>query len=434
MSELPEIELKWGPQYSKNIGVLIKMKLLADAYTQTLKNRDFLILSLIVFLYQAATAFILLVLVLSVYAQTGSNFSVSGVIVSFATPGFFLMAVAGFVADIVDRRKLIIGANIILVLVVFLLLESVSKVHTSILLSFVYFSATSLLLPTTSAAVAQVAARRQIVSANSVYVFTLTGGQLFGFFASSFLIFFLGSIWTIVVSGILTLTVIWLAFLLPPLLPQRNSSETVLKRIISILEAFIYVLRRKIIWFFFLVFAFFQGLIAFGITLAPGFFNDIVGLSVEKSLVVLFPLVAIGVILGVMFVQNPKIRESYFVALSLLVIGLTSAALGFLIKFHLLSGRFLLLPIFVFLPALGFGVIISQIASRAVLSRIVPNSVQGTVFGALVVLAAFSAGVMSPLAAGLEALLGYVNILILGGAVFAFCSVLLVQAGRRWKF
>ena len=45
-----------------------------------------------------------------VYAEF-RNFSVSGVIVSFATPGFFLMVFAGFVADIVDRRKIIIVAN-----------------------------------------------------------------------------------------------------------------------------------------------------------------------------------------------------------------------------------------------------------------------------------------------------------------------------------
>src|SRR3989338_7183362 len=303
------------------------MKLLSGVYVETLKNRDFLLLSLIVFLYQTATAFILLVLILTVYAQTGSNFSVSGVIVSFATPGFFLMVFAGFVADIVDRRKIIIVANVILALLVLLLLISISRVHTSILLSFAYFSANSLLLPATSAAVAQLSERKLLVSANSIFIFTLTGGQLFGFFASSVIVFFLGNIWTIVISGILTLTVVWLAFLLPSLSPLRDPTETLRARIIAILEAFIYVLRRKLIWFFFLTFAFFQGLIAFGITLAPGFFNDIVGLPVERSLIVLFPLVAIGVVLGAMFVNGPRLHESHIIALGLLVIGLASAIL-----------------------------------------------------------------------------------------------------------
>lgn len=410
------------------------MKLIPDIYLATLRNRDFLLLSSIVFLYQASTAFILLALVLTVYAQTGSNFSVSGVILSFATPGFFLMAVAGFLADLVDRRKIIIFGNIVLALVVLMLLVSIRQVHTSILLSFMYFSANSLLLPATSAAVGQIAAKSQLLSANSIFIFTLTGGQLFGFFAASVFIFFLGNIWTIVVCEILTIAVIWLAFLLPPLSPRKDSTETIVTRGIAILEAFIYILKRKIIWFFFLAFAFMQGLIAFGITLAPGFFNDVVGLTIEKSLIVLFPLVAIGVVVGVMFVHNPRIRESYFIALGLGVIGVTSLVLGMIIKLHLISGRFLLLPISVFLPSLGFGVIVSQIASRAVLSKTVAQAAQGTVFGALVVLAAFFAGVMSPFAAGLAALVGYVNILILGGIVFFGSGLILAQIGRKWKF
>lgn len=411
------------------------VKLIPNIYLETLKDRDFLLLSLIVLLYQASAAFILLALVLTVYAQTGSNFSVSGVILSFAVPGFFLMAVAGFVADLMDRKKIIIVANIVLAFIVLLLMISLQKVHTSIFLSFMYFSANAFFLPASSAAVAQIIEKSKLLTtANSIFIFTLAGGQLLGFFVASIIFFLLGNVWTIIVCEIIIIAVIWLSFLLPPLSPRNATSESLMTRIIQILEAFIYILRRKVVWFFFLAFAFMQGLIAFGITLAPGFFNDVVGLAIGKSPIILFPLVAIGVVLGVMFVHNPKIHESFFIALGLEVVGLSSFILGVVIKLHLLSGQFLLLPLAVFLPALGFGVIISMIASRAVLSKTVDNAAQGTVFGALVVLAAFFASVMSPMAAGLAALIGYVNILILGGLVFGTSGILLAQVGRRWKF
>lgn len=410
------------------------MKILPEVYTEAFKNRDFLLLCLIVFLYQCANSFIILTLVLNTYQQTGSNFGVSGAVLSFAAPGFFFMAIAGFIADLFDRRKIIIGANAILAVVVLMILVTLSQVHTSILLSFLYFSVNSFLLPASSAASAQIVVRKQLLVANSIFIFTFAGGQLLGFSVASVIIFFFGFFWTLVLSGIFTVIVLWLAFLLPSLSPRKSPDETFFSAVIEILQAFIYILKRRLIWFFFLVFAFMQGLVAFGVTLTPGFFNDVVGLTIDKSPIVIFPLVAIGVVLGAIFMHNPKIRESYFISLGFGTIGLASFILGLLIKLGLLSGAYLLIPIGIFLPALGFGVIISMIASRTVLQKTVGYSAQGTVFGAMVVLAGFFAGVMSPAAATLEALMGYVNILVLGGIAFVAFGLFLAQAGKRWKF
>src|SRR3989344_3793614 len=115
------------------------MKLIPKVYLQILGKRDFLVLSLVNFLFQATTSFILLALVVTVFSKTGSNFGVSGVIVSFSLSGLFLMAFAGVLADLVDRKKIIVLANFVEFFIILAILLAIDKVFASIAFSFFYF-------------------------------------------------------------------------------------------------------------------------------------------------------------------------------------------------------------------------------------------------------------------------------------------------------
>ena len=169
------------------------MNSLLKKYLNLLKNRDFFLLTLIIFIGQLASAFLVLALIASVYKQTGSNFGVSGVILSFAIPGFFLMAFAGLVADIFDRKTIIVVANFVIMLVVLVILLSGQVVYASIPLAFLYFAGNSFFIPASSAATAQLVKKPQILVANSLFIFALAGGVIFGLFAAAVLSFFAGS-------------------------------------------------------------------------------------------------------------------------------------------------------------------------------------------------------------------------------------------------
>ncbi|MBI3443309.1 MFS transporter [Candidatus Woesebacteria bacterium] len=422
-----------GPFLSR-LPAFMTMKLIPYRYFELLSQRDFFILNLVMFLFQAATSFILLGLIASVFGKTGSNIGVSGVIVSFSVPGFLLFAIAGLAADLIDRKKIIVAANVVEVLIIFLILANIEFVYASIGLSFLYFAANAFYLPAASAATAQMVKRSQLLAANSVFIFTIAGGQLSGFAAAAIIHLFLGSVWTLLVCEVITVLTVWLATQLPPLLPRKNAKASLFGNVVEVLKGFSTIFGRKLIWFYFVMFAFMQGLIAFGVTLGPGFFDEVVGLSFDRGAVFSLPLVSLGVVLGAIFVHTPKLRESQFIAIGMGLIGVTAMIFGLILKLGLFWGRYILLPLAFFVSALGFGVIITMIASRAVLQKRISHSSQGTVFGALVVLAAFFAGVMSPFAVGLEAIFGYINILILGGVGFVGSSFVLEQVGRRWKF
>jgi len=177
-----------------------------------------------------------------------------------------------------------------------------------------------------------------------------------------------------------------------------------------------------------------QGIVAFGVTLALGFFDEVVGLSINKSPIFVMPLIGLGVLFGLIFVHSVKAKEGRLVTYGTGSMGFSTLILGLILRFDLVVERLLLLPVAFFLVLLGFGVIVSVIASRTVLQKKVAHNFQGTVFGANILLASFLAGVMSPSAAGIEALLGYVNVLVLAGLGFLTLSALSSQLSNSWKF
>lgn len=408
--------------------------LIPPRYLELLNQKDFFTLTLIIFLFQVANSFILLALIVLVFAQTGSNFGVSGVILSFATPGFFLMAIGGLMADLFDRRRIMIAACSLLAVVVLAILLTIEKIYASIVLSFLYFAINSFFLPSASAANVQLVSRPKLLAANSIFILTLAGGQLLGFLFASLVHFFFGNLWMLVLCEMMILAVIWLICLMPSLQPRSREAASILRALLAIWSAFIYIFKRKIIWFFFLIFGLMQGLVAFGVTLGPGFFDEVVGIAIDKSPLLALPPVIVGVGLGAIFIQGQNIRESSLVVVGLGIIGLVAFSIGLILKYGLVSQVYILIPAWVLLTAFGFGIIVATIASRTVLQRAVSYNFQGTVFGAMVVMAAFFAGVMSPLAAGIEALIGYINILIFGGLAFTLFSFSLAQVGNRWKF
>ena len=410
------------------------MKRIVRKYLKLFENRGFLILILIIFIGQAASAFLLLSLISSVFLQTGSNFGVSGVVLSFAIPGFFFMAFAGLFADIFDRRKIIIFSNFFITLVVGQILVFRQAFYASIPLSFLYFIGNAFFIPASSAATAQLVSKSQLLVANSLFIFTLSSGVVLGLFAAAVIQFFFGSLSLLWVCFVLLFLAAVFSLVLPPLFPRKRRGLAIVRTAKEFWEAFLYIASRKFMWIFFIVFAFVQGVIAFGITLAPGFFEETLGLSVHKSPLLIFPLIGIGVALGTAFAHMPKLKESMLVGWGWGALGFAGAILGIVMRSGFFSQLLLLLPISLFLVSVGFGAVVCLIASRTVLQKTVPHSIQGTVFGANIILSSVFSGVMSPMGATLEVILGYASLLVWAGFVLLILGLVFVYMSIKWKF
>lgn len=406
----------------------------ASPYLKVLRNKDFLVLTLVIFVGQMASAFLVLALIISVYIKTSSNLGVSGVVLSFTVPSFLMMAFAGFVGDIFDRRRVIIGANVFIMLVVLAIILNQSAVYASIPLAFLYFAGNAFFIPASSAATAQLVARDELLIANSIFIFNLAGGVLLGLFIAALVYFFFGGQATLVVCEILLIAAAVLSVFLPKLMPVEKPLDNSLSfRVKNIWRGFVFIFKSPSTFLFFSVFSIVQGIVFFGITLAPGFFTEIVKFSLEGAMLVIFPFVGVGVLLGVLFVRKPKMQEFGLLSFGNLVFGLGLVSYSLLIKLQILPRVVIQILSIPFLITLGFGVIVALIGSRTVLQKKIPHSHQAIVFGANIILASLIATITSPAAVIFEVVFGYLGTLFGVGILLVLSSGAFWYLGRKWE-
>lgn len=398
-----------------------------------LKNSDFLLLLLVIFAGQFAAALFILSLISSVFSQTQSNFGVSGVILSFAIPSLLMVAFAGLAADILDRRKIMSLTYIGLLGVVAIIIVSRQVVYASIPLSFVYFALNTFSIPASSAAIAQLVKRQDLLIANSLFVFTLAAGIILGLFTSAVIHFFFGPGLALIICEVFLFFALVLTFFLPKLSPISTKSLRINLVLKEIWSTFFYVIQRKKIWFYFMVFALVQAIIAFGITLAPGFFYEVVGINIDKSPIFVFPLIGLGVLAGILFIHKPTIKEGELVTIGFSSLGLSGVILGLIYKSAIFASLIILLvPVGIFLIVVGFGAAIGLIAARTALQKNVPHNFQGTIFAANMILSSLFSAISSPGAATLEIIFGYINLLIFAGSFLILAGFTFFFLGSRW--
>src|SRR3989338_11262241 len=207
---------------------------LSNLFTEVARWRNFFLLTITLLFGQIASGFLTISLISSVFQKTGSNFSVSGIILSLTIPSLILMAAAGLAADLVDRKKLIIFANSTIAVVVILILLTLDKVFLSIFLSFLYFAGNTFFFPAISAASAQIVKKSQLAVANSIFIFTFAGGQLTGLFFGSVSLFFFGHAVTLIICEIFLILAIIIPVYLPKLLPRKPDAMTLTDKVTDI--------------------------------------------------------------------------------------------------------------------------------------------------------------------------------------------------------
>lgn len=391
----------------------------SENYTNLLKKKDFSLLFTTIFVGQIATAFLVLTLIISLYERTENSFAVSGVILSFTIPSLFLMSMAGLAADVFDRKKIIIVANLFITLVVFTIVFFKNAVLGVTLLSSLYFAGNTFFLPAASAATAQIAGKRNVLISNIFFIFTFAGGLILGFLATSIVNFFWGTDIALLVCLELLILAAFLSLFLPPLIPKKKKEFSIMLTIIDVVRSFVYIFSRKLIWFYFVIFATSQAIIAFAATLAPGFFHQILGFSLRRTLIFVFPLVGIGAILGSILIHRTRKKEGLDILLGSAILSGAFLLLGVILKYTNVSSMALFVLSAVFLVVIGMGDSILVVASRIALQKKIEHNYQGTVFGTNIILASVMSSAFSLAAAEMARTLGFVNSIFIAGVFLA---------------
>jgi len=366
---------------------------------RVLANRKFLALFLSQILTQVGGNMVLFALTVQVYSLTRSSTSVSILLLTFFVPAVIFGAVAGVYVDRFDRRMILVATNLLRGAAFLVLVFFDENLVVLYLLTIVVATLTTFFGPAEAAMIPIVVEKRQLITANGVFIFTLQASFVAGFAILGPLFSnLLGTELLILVVAALYGLAGALCWILPTSDPRAapnrageaiGEAERALAATFSQLrEGLSYIRENRGIFWSLSYLAITASLVGVMGVLGPDFAVTVLGLSEDGFVIVILPL-GVGLVVGILalnvygkFFPRQRIIEFGLVALgvSLLILALAQRVGG-----PFLTGPIVSLLTVVVVVAFTAGVSYALVAvpAQTQLQEELPSEVRGRVFGVL---------------------------------------------------
>ncbi len=366
---------------------------------RVLANRKFLALFLSQILTQVGGNMVLFALTVQVYSLTRSSTSVSILLLTFLVPAVIFGAVAGVYVDRFDRRMMLVATNLLRGAAFLVLVFFDENLVVLYLLTIVVATLTTFFGPAEAAMIPIVVEKRQLITANGVFIFTLQASFVAGFailgplFSS-----LLGTQLLILVVAALYGLAGALCWILPTSDPRAaphrageaidEAERAVAATFSQLREGLSYIQQNRGISWSLSYLAITASLVGVMGVLGPDFAVTVLGLSEDGFVIVILPL-GVGLVVGILalnvygkFFPRQRIIEFGLVALgvSLLILALAQRVGG-----PFLTGPIVSLLTVVVVVAFTAGVSYALVAvpAQTQLQEELPSEVRGRVFGVL---------------------------------------------------
>jgi MFS family permease len=306
---------------------------------EVFRNRPFLLL----WLSQAATQIggnmVIYGLTVIVLEATSSNTAVSVLILTFLAPAVLFSALAGVYVDRIDRRLILVATNVFRAVAYILTYLAGGNLLALFVLNALVSSMTVFFSPAEAAMIPTLVARRLLIAANGIFIFTLQASFAVGFALLGPIVVRVAGAPTLIllVAGLYLVAAAfcWALPSSPP--PKRdrtgmdprsavaNAEEAVGSTIAQLREGLQFVRANpRIGWSLIYMGTAFSLVGVLGV-LGPGFATTSLGLSTQDFVVVVLPL-GMGLVTGVLILNSygrllPRRRviETALVALGILL-------------------------------------------------------------------------------------------------------------------
>lgn len=277
--------------------------------------------------------FALIIVVFELAQQTRfASFAVSLLVLSFAIPSIFAAPAAGQYVDYWDRKKIMVFANAARALLAFLYLSAEHSLTLILLLTFISATITQLFLPAEAATIPKVVSSKNLLAANSLFVFSMYAAFMVGYSASGPAISWLGEDGPFYVTiGLYVLATV-LVMLIPKQPVKKNAARPQLHLVRQLKSNWAVIREHPDRYFALTQLAIIQGVVFVLITLAPALSLAILHVPLQQASHVLIIPVGIGMVLGVLLVHSAvrqfskirALRVSFLIAAAaLIMLGLT---------------------------------------------------------------------------------------------------------------
>lgn len=251
-------------------------------------------------------------LIIWVFKLTDSNLSVSALLFSIYVPAVLLGLFAGVLVDVIDRKKIIMGIDFLLSLLIFSLIFVKMSLLSILGVAFLINAVSQFYVPAEASAIPLIVKKNQLMTANSIFSATLYTAFLLGFGLAGPLINHLGIDFVFGLGG----AALAVAFLLSLTFPSIKSkpdeqgrkliSALALRKysviaqigIAEIIETFKLIRGKLAVLISIAILAGIQMGVGIMAVLAPGFLEKSLHIkATDASYVLIFPL-GLGIVIG----------------------------------------------------------------------------------------------------------------------------------------
>jgi MFS family permease len=368
----------------------------AQQARQILRNPRFLALFGSQIFTQVGGNMVLFGLTVSVFALTGSNTSVSLLLLTFLVPAVIFGAIAGVFVDMFDRRKILVWSNFARAALYLLLVLFPDQLLVIYVVTAIVATLTTFFGPAEAAMIPLVVKREQLLTANSFFVLMLQASFVLGFAL-------LGPLAHTVLGEQMLIGIVVAAYFIAGLLcwvlPSAppsdvgNASLASARRAVAatmsqLREGLAYIGAHHNIFWSLTYLAITASLIGVLGSLGPAFARDVLGLAEGDLVVILAPLGA-GLISGIIVLNyvGSRLPRRRLIEGGMIVLGLSLLVLGLAQDLHALNGggdnTTLLAVVVVLAFVAGVCYAFVAVPAQTSLQEELPSDVRGRVFGVL---------------------------------------------------
>lgn len=388
-------------------------------------------------------------IVLLLRALTSSNTIISVFVVSVILPTVIFALFAGVLSDLMDRRRMILLSEFLLLLPVIAYSIFDKNVILILLNSFVFNSIAQFFIPAERAIIPMLVAKNELLAANSLFNFTLYGMQFLGFSLAGLLVLKFGYDGLFLFVAGCLLIALNLVRLLPRLKAgdqKFNQLKAVKRDIIArIKECGVFIFSSKRVIGALVILSVLQGIAGILTALSTGYLEEVLKIkATEGSFLLVLPL-GLGIVISSLLIGNFGVifAKKRLVTFGGCISGLTIILLGVLplIVSQIGGGSLLVGPArsishiatlqltpFVTLLwfILGFSVPMVLVPTQTLIHEIVPFYIQGRIFSILSIIVAFMSLPQILISATLADVFGIEKIFLYIGAVVLVGDLILM--------
>jgi len=356
-----------------------------------------------------------------------ANISVALLILSFGIPSIFFSAAAGVYVDHWNKKIVLVVANFLRAVLVLGYLVFEHNLVLVLLLSFLISSTTQFFTPAEASSIPTLVSPKQLLRANSLFVFTLYASFIVGYSASAPVIDVIGPAGPYVVTAVMFALAGVLVSLLPSLHVKTSTGSTPFAKMVrytlhEIMRNWRLIRADHNLSFPITQLTITQASLGVILALAPALSLATLRSPIQNNAQYLVIPAGLGMVLGVSFIGQLVKRWSKIrlIAAGLIIAAVALTLLGLSINLHLIwrgsgavLGTIIGLMVAATVLALGFMNALVSAASQTILQENTTEHTRGKVFGALGMMINIAA-TLPILFAGLLADLTSVNTVITG--------------------